>query len=75
MVRRPPSAYKGFMAIGKKWYQSSTLWFNIGQFALGILLEAENFMRTGDYSPLGFVVLLSALINFALRFRTQEPIV
>ncbi len=54
----------------KKWYQSKTMWANIGAVftAVGLAFQGETF----DFTPLFPAGL--ALLNIVLRLVTKSPI-
>ena len=54
----------------KKWYQSWTLWVNVGVLTLTFLLSLAQMLPI----PPEYVVYLQSFLNVALRFKTNQPI-
>ncbi len=55
---------------GKKWYQSKTIWFNIGTASLEVL----QLVGTMGLLPPGTLLLINGVGNILLRTVTDQPL-
>jgi hypothetical protein len=54
----------------KPWYKSKTIWLNISVIVLGAGLEISKMFPGAAQSAL----VIAGLLNFALRFKTEQGI-
>lgn len=58
----------------KKWYTSKTVWVGVAEALAGLATVVETFATTGDFSVLGFVLLVSGAAKVLLRAVTSTSI-
>ncbi len=54
----------------KHWYQSKTIWLNIAVIVLGAAAEVFKLFPQAAQAAL----VVAGLLNFALRFKTEQGI-
>ncbi|MFA7287042.1 MAG: hypothetical protein WC052_05265 [Patescibacteria group bacterium] len=52
----------------KSWYKSKTVWLNVAIIALGAAAEVTKLFPEAAQAAL----IVAGLLNFALRFKTQQ---
>lgn len=62
------------MIESKKWYLSLTLWAAFIQALIGILLLVADFLEKGSFTPVAYVLLGVAVLQFVLRLLTKQPL-
>lgn len=58
----------------KKWYTSKTVWVNALVIAASLSEVLREWLIAGDFSAVGATVLVTGVVNLALRFVTTEAI-
>lgn len=58
----------------KKWYTSKTVWVNALVIVASLSEVLREWLMAGDFSAVGATVLVTGVVNLALRFITSESI-
>lgn len=58
----------------KRWYRSLTIWANTGLLVLSVVLADSTVTAALPPEWGRYVAMVTALVNLALRFRTNAPI-
>lgn len=56
----------------KSKFFSKTLWLNGTAIGAGVLMCVQEFLATGDMSPMGVTTLALGILNFINRFFTNQ---
>jgi hypothetical protein len=62
------------MPYSKKWYTSKTVWINSLVIVASLSEVLREWLMAGDFSAVGATVLVTGVVNLALRFVTSESI-
>jgi hypothetical protein len=60
----------------KPWWKSMTVWANVAAFlvgVIGIVMDMQDVLDLPEQWAV-YLTLLTAVLNFALRFRTTQPV-
>ena len=58
----------------KSWITSKTVWVGIIEIAIGVLGLGAEFLNKGDYTPAGYIFLVTGILTIVMRFLTTDAV-